>query len=90
MNGFMSLGQRAGSEARQVIRELLSKDEVGTDQSTYFISLSLSLSLSPGMCRLYLPIGYHGRLSSVVVSGTHIGFIGRQDSRDLMIVGEIL
>lgn len=107
LNGFMSLGQPAWSEARQVIQKLLSKDEstlrdntelrqrclIERSQVTMHLPANIGdytdfyssrehatnvgtmfrgkeNALMPNW--LHLPVGYHGRSSSVVVSGTPI------------------
>jgi fumarylacetoacetase len=107
LNGFMSLGRAAWTEARQVLQRILSKDspdlrdntdlrkralipasevtmhlpaEIG-DYTDFYSSREHATNVGT-MFRgpenalmpnwLHLPVGYHGRASSVVISGTPI------------------
>ncbi|KAF4792938.1 Fumarylacetoacetase [Turdus rufiventris] len=60
LNAFMGLGRPAWSEARAFLQKLLSAGEPTLRDNTELRR------------RLHLPVGYHGRASSVVVSGTPI------------------
>uniref|UniRef100_A0A8K9XCQ6 Fumarylacetoacetase n=1 Tax=Oncorhynchus mykiss TaxID=8022 RepID=A0A8K9XCQ6_ONCMY len=81
LNAFMGLGYEAWREARRSLQQLLSANE--TTLRDDVMSLNCPLSLSPSHTQtwkenalmpnwLRLPVGYHGRASSIVVSGTPI------------------
>ncbi|XP_020613018.1 fumarylacetoacetase-like [Orbicella faveolata] len=59
LNAFMGLGKEAWKETRCTLQRLLSRDEIEGD-----------IKCKPG--RIHLPVGYHGRASSVIVSGTPV------------------
>ncbi|EMP29179.1 Fumarylacetoacetase [Chelonia mydas] len=60
LNDFMGLGHEAWKEARTFLQKLLSASEPTLRDNSELRK------------RLHLPVGYHGRASSVVVSGTPI------------------
>uniref|UniRef100_A0A3Q4G0N6 Fumarylacetoacetase n=1 Tax=Neolamprologus brichardi TaxID=32507 RepID=A0A3Q4G0N6_NEOBR len=81
LNAFMALGYEAWKEARRTVQMLLSANESTLRDDTSLRSRSVCLqftgvykhsenALMPNWLRL--PVGYHGRASSVVVSGTPI------------------
>uniref|UniRef100_A0A672SI88 Fumarylacetoacetase n=1 Tax=Sinocyclocheilus grahami TaxID=75366 RepID=A0A672SI88_SINGR len=78
LNAFMALGYDAWREARKCLQMLLAadqsmlRDNASLRSRAFVQQSSATMHLPAEIGELRLPVGYHGRASSVVVSGTPI------------------